>query len=319
GVACGLAGPRTRVAGPKAGKPAGPGRAEIAVIVSTAAAAMTAPVSISRRRSGRCRGGRLESSGGPPGGWRAGMPSAGPSRPSQSRTGIRSWYSARQAAQPRRCRLTRAASAGPRAPTMYAPISPRHLAHAWLILLPSAPRVGLVRCAGSRAGPSARRLHHVPSGGAIPSGPGGPSVTRRTALVCVATATSRLAGPGGGTPGGGGVPGEGGAGETVGEVVALRLAGTLVQLERVQGLAVVGELGHAVGAVDGAERPGNTAGGTEGSASAGRHREPEAQATARAQDLAVRLLLGRVERLPGPVDQDGADSRQRASGDHDAR
>src|SRR5690242_17006580 len=103
----------------------------------------------------------------------------------------------------------------------------------------------------------------------------------------------------------------------VGEVVAVGLAGSEVQPERVQRLAVIGELGPAVRAADRAERAGETAGSLNGARTCW-HREPERQAAASAKDLAVCLLLRRVERLPGPVDQDGADPRQLAGKHHHA-
>src|SRR5690242_2399055 len=145
------------------------------------------------------------------------------------------------------------------------------------------------------------------------------SVAGRAALVGVATGIARLAaGPGRCPARGEGMPGEGGAGEVVGEVVAVNLAGGLVQPERVQRPAVVGELGHAAGAVDHAEHTGDAAGGTQGGACGDAHREPEAQAATGARDLAAGLLLRRVERLPGSVDQDGTDTRQLPDGNHRA-
>jgi len=73
------------------------------------------------------------STGLPPSRFLAAGPPARLSRMSQSRTGTSSSYSDRQAAQARRCRRTLAAALGSIAPTMYAPISPRHSLHAWLI------------------------------------------------------------------------------------------------------------------------------------------------------------------------------------------
>src|SRR5690242_8222759 len=56
-------------------------------------------------------------------------------------------------------------------------------------------------------------------------------VAARAALGGVATGIPRLGGPGRRPAGGDGMPGEGGAAEVVGEVVAVGLAGCLVQYE----------------------------------------------------------------------------------------
>src|SRR5215469_18608427 len=98
------------------------------------------------------------------------------------------------------------------------------------------------------------------------------------------------------------MPGEGCACEVVGEVVAVGLTGRLVQPERIQRFAVVGELGHTAGAAHHAERPCDAAGSTQVAACGDVYREPEAQAATGARDLAVGLLLRRVERLPGSID-----------------
>src|SRR6266576_959316 len=104
-------------------------------------------------------------------------------------------------------------------------MSPRHPAHDWLIVSS--------RCPASLALVAGAALVSRSAGGRRPaSRPGGRAVGR-----------DRL-------------PGEGGAPEGVGEVAAASLAGRLVQLERVQGPAVVRELGPAVVvAMDGAEHP----------------------------------------------------------------
>src|SRR6516225_2146596 len=144
-------------------------------------------------------------------------------------------------------------------------------------------------------------------------------VAGRATRVGVAAGIALLAaGPGRCPAGGEGVPGEGGAAEVVGEVVALGLTGRLVQPERVQRLAVIGQLGRAAGAVDHAKHPGDAAGGAEGGTRRDPHREPEAQAATGAHDLPAGLLLRRVERLPGSIDQDGADPWQLPDGDHRA-
>src|SRR6266576_2227664 len=128
-------------------------------------------------------------------------------------------------------------------------------------------------------------------GGRRPGGPGGgASVAARAALVGGPTGIARLCRPGRRPAGGDGVPGEGGVAEVVGDVVPVGLAGRLVQGERIQGLAVVGELGQAAGAVDGAEGAGGPRWGTPGSTRGGLHWEPDAQAAAGAHDRAVCLL-----------------------------
>src|SRR5215510_13085282 len=99
------------------------------------------------------------------------------------------------------------------------------------------------------------------------------------------------------------LPGERGAAEGVGEVAAASLAGRLVQLERVQRLAVVRELGPAVVvATDRAEHTAQAGRCVQAGSRRHRHREPEAEAAAGAQDLAVRLLLRRVDGLAGAAD-----------------
>jgi hypothetical protein len=94
------------------------------------------------------------------------------------------------------------------------------------------------------------------------------------------------------------MPGEVLAVEVVGEVVARDLA-LRVLAEGVEGLAVVGDLLGAVGPRD--HRQPADAGHGRGGTGARLERLPERQAAVHAQHLAVRLLLGRVQRRPALV------------------
>src|SRR5258706_9551404 len=93
------------------------------------------------------------------------------------------------------------------------------------------------------------------------------------------------------------LPGKGGTAEGVAEVIAVNLATTLIEPERVERRAVEGELGDTVvRAVDRAQYPVHLARGARPRPWLNRHGEPEAQAAARAKDLPVRLLPRQVDR-----------------------
>jgi len=133
--ACRRACPRAPVAWSAARNAVAAGLPPMLATKPTTAAAMAATVAPSQRRPFLDCGGLTNRSTGPPiRRLSVGLPAV-LRRVSQSRTGRRSSYSDRQAWQVRKCRRTPAAAPGSSAPTMYAPMSPRHPLHAWLIYI----------------------------------------------------------------------------------------------------------------------------------------------------------------------------------------
>src|SRR6266571_1250131 len=133
GVACKRACPCTPVTRSAAVKADTTGVLPRLVSTPSAAAAAATGIAASQRRLFFASTGLTARRTGPPGLRRTAEPLAPRIFVSQSRTGSRSSYSDLQSAHVRRCRRTSALAPESSAPTMYAPMSPRHRAHAWLI------------------------------------------------------------------------------------------------------------------------------------------------------------------------------------------